>query len=58
MGEPSRGSTGVHELGHIPYKLDDVLQAYDLAAVAIVEDTIEKAPEAVETVLKYAKAMA
>lgn len=55
MGEPSRGSTGVHELGYIPYRLNDLLEWYDLAAVAIVEDTIEKAPEGVEAVIRHAK---
>lgn len=55
LGEPSRGSTGVHELGTVPYDLADLLTTFDLPTVSMVEDTYEVAPEKVQAVLNAAK---
>lgn len=54
MGEPGRGSTGVHELGRVPYDSDDLARTYSLASLAVVEDTLARAPAAVERVLARA----
>lgn len=58
MGEPSRGSTGVHELGHLPYQPEQLRALYDWRTVAFVEDTVERAPDKVEAVLNEARGIA
>ncbi len=55
LGEPSRGSTGVHELGFVPYDLADLLDTFNLPTVSMVEDTYQSAPEKVEAVIAAAK---
>ena len=55
LGEPSRGSTGVHELGRVPYNLADLLRSFSLPTLGIVEDALEKAPKAVQAVLAAAR---
>ena len=55
LGEPSRGSTGVHELGRVPYNLADLLRSFSLPTLGVVADTLEKAPKTVEAVLAAAR---
>ncbi len=55
LGEPSRGSTGVHELGFVPYNLPDLLESFNLPTVSFVENTYQTAPQAVEAVIRAAK---
>ncbi len=55
LGEPSRGSTGVHELGFVPYDLSDLLDTFDLPTVSFVENTYQSAPQKVEAVIAAAK---
>jgi hypothetical protein len=55
LGEPSRGSTGVHEVGHIDYDLNDLLRTFDWPTLAIVDGTIDVAPGKVEAVISAAK---
>lgn len=55
MGEPSRGSTGVHELGHLPYRREELLQMFDWPTVGIVDGTLQSAPEEVEAMVAAAK---
>ena len=53
-GDPSRGSTGVHELGTNPWMLPELRE--DLwPTVTFVDGTIEEAPERVEQVIELAK---
>ncbi len=55
LGEPSRGSTGVHEVGHIDYDLNDLLKTFDWPTLAIVDGTIDVAPGKAEAVIAAAK---
>ena len=55
MGEPSRGSTGVHELGHLPYRPDELLTLFDWPTLALVEDTMKAAPRQVADVIAAAQ---
>ncbi len=55
MGEPSRGSTGVHELGHIPYNADDLNKMFDIPTLAFVDGTIENAGRELERVIRAAR---
>jgi hypothetical protein len=55
LGEPSRGSTGVHEVGHVPWDLPDLLETFDLPTLAIVDGTIRVAPQHAEAVITAAK---
>lgn len=55
LGEPSRGSTGVHEVGYVPYDRADLLSAFSLPTVSFVERTWELAPQAVEAMIDAAK---
>ena len=55
LGEPSRGSTGVHEVGNIDYDLDDLLKTFDWPTLAIVDGTIANAPGKAEAVISAAK---
>jgi hypothetical protein len=55
LGEPSRGSTGVHELGHVDYDLPDLIETFDWPTLSIVDGTIEAAPRKVEAVIAAAK---
>jgi len=53
-GDPSRGSTGVHEMGTHPWEIPELRQ--DLwPTVTFVDGTIARAPERVEQVLALAK---
>ncbi len=54
LGDPGRGSTGVHELGYNPI-IDSPLRKGIIPTVTIVEDTIEKNPEGVEKIINDAK---
>ncbi len=56
-GDPSRGSTGVHELGHNPFQLSPDVQ-HVLPTLTVVDGTIANAPEAVEQVIAQANAYA
>ncbi len=56
MGEPSRGSTGVHEAGYCEYNFDQLMNCFDWPTVALVDTTLRDAPEKVERVIQYAKA--
>ena len=53
-GDPSRGSTGVHEAGLSPFRLAPDA-AYWWPTVTIVDGTIEEAPERVEEVIAQAR---
>ncbi len=55
LGEPSRGSTGVHEVGYVPYDRADLLRTFTLPTVAFVERTWEETPQAVEAIIAAAK---
>ncbi len=53
-GDPSRGSTGVHELGHNAFALaPDAPHVWP--TLTVVDGTIEQAPERVEEVIAQAK---
>jgi len=54
MGEPSRGSTGVHELGHIPYDRTELNRMFDIPTVAFVDGTLESATPEIESVIREA----
>ena len=56
MGEPSRGSTGVHELGHIPYNRRELDEMFDIPTVAFVDGTLEHAAPELEAVIRRARA--
>lgn len=56
LAEPSRGSTGVHELGHVPYDFADLQRSFSLPSLGFVEDTYQAAPAAVERVIAAARA--
>ncbi len=53
-GDPSRGSTGVHEAGFREFRLAPDAE-YWWPTVTIVDGTIERAPERVEEVIAQAK---
>ena len=55
MGEPSRGSTGVHELGYCEYDFDQLMTVFDWPTLAIVDTTLRDAPEKAARVVDYAK---
>ncbi len=55
LGEPGRGSTGVHELGYIPYRREELLQMFDWPTVGVVEDTLTLAPERVLAMIEAAQ---
>jgi len=55
LGEPSRGSTGVHEVGRIDYDLQDLLKTFDWPTLAVVDGTIDAAPAKAEAVISAAK---
>jgi hypothetical protein len=55
MGEPSRGSTGVHELGHIPYNRKDLDEMFDIPTLAFVDGTIENAASELKRVIGAAR---
>lgn len=54
LGDPGRDSTGVHELGYNPITRTPVRKGI-IPTVTIVEDTFEKAPDAVMTILDDAR---
>lgn len=54
LGDPGRGSTGVHELGYNPIQRTPVRKGI-LPTVTLVNDSIEKAPEAVINIINDAK---
>jgi hypothetical protein len=54
LGDPGRGSTGVHELGYNPIQ-ESPLRKGIIPMVTIVEDTIETCPEGVEKIINDAK---
>jgi hypothetical protein len=53
-GDPSRGSTGVHELGTRPWRPEPLLR-HRLSTLTVVDGTIERAPERVEQVIATAR---
>jgi hypothetical protein len=53
LGDPGRGSTGVHELGFNPIKRTPVRKGI-IPTVTIVENTLQKAPDAVNEIIKDA----
>jgi hypothetical protein len=57
LAEPSRGSTGVHEVGRVQYDLDDLLKTFDWPTLAVVDGTIDSAAARAEAVILAAKAM-
>ncbi len=57
LGEPSRGSTGVHELGHVDYDLKDLLKTFDWPTVALVDGTLQAVPDRVDAVIRAGKAL-
>ncbi|MGH2369993.1 MAG: DUF6259 domain-containing protein, partial [Chloroflexota bacterium] len=52
-GDPSRGSTGVHELGTRPWQPEPLLR-HHLPTLTVVDGTIEHAPERVQQVIATA----
>lgn len=56
MGEPSRGSTGVHEAGYCEYNFEQVMNCFDWPTLALVDTTLRDAPERADRVIQYAKA--
>lgn len=56
MGEPSRGSTGVHEAGYCEYNFDQVMRCFDWPTLGIVDTTLRDAPDKAARVVQYAKA--
>lgn len=57
LGDPGRGSTGVHELGYNPITTSPLRKGV-IPTVTIVEDTLQKAPAQVEKIIEAAKAYA
>ena len=57
LGDPSRGSTGVHELGYNPI-IDSPIRKGIIPMVTLVEDSIESNPEGVRKIIKDAIAYA
>lgn len=55
MGEPSRGSTGVHELGHIPYDRAELDQMFEISTLSFVETTLSQAAGECERVIAAAR---
>lgn len=53
-GDPSRGSTGVHELGTRIWQPESLVR-HRLPTLTVVDGTIERAPERVEQVLSTAR---
>ena len=53
-GDPSRGSSGVHEFGFVGFRLAPDAE-YWWPTVTIVDGTIEKAPHRVEEVIAQAR---
>lgn len=56
MGEPSRGSTGVHELGFCEYNFEQLMTIFDWPTLALVDTTLRDAPTQAARVIEYAKA--
>jgi len=54
-GDPSRGSTGVHELGTRPFRVEP-LERHRWPSITIVDGTIERAPEQVQAIINQARA--
>ncbi len=54
LGDPGGGSTGVHELGYNPITRVPVRQG-SIPTITFVEDTLERAPEQVQAILKDAE---
>ncbi|MDP9381059.1 MAG: hypothetical protein M3Q29_13100 [Chloroflexota bacterium] len=54
LGDPGRGSTGVHELGYNAERRAPVRKG-NIPTVTIVDDTLEKAPDKVEEIIEDAK---
>lgn len=54
LGDPGRGSTGVHELGFNPIQRTPVRKGI-LPTVTLINDSIEKAPETVTEIVNDAK---
>jgi len=57
LGDPGRGSTGVHELGYNPHTRTPLRRGV-LPTVTLVDDTLQKAPEKVEAILADARTYA
>lgn len=55
MGEPSRGSTGVHELGSVPYRRDDLDRMFDIPTLSFVDGTLDHAKTELEAVIRKAR---
>jgi hypothetical protein len=56
-GDPSRGSTGVHELGTRPWHPEPLVR-HHLPTLTVVDGTLERAPDRVEQVIATARAYA
>jgi hypothetical protein len=54
LGDPGRGSTGVHELGYNPLTRTPVRKGI-IPTLTIVEDTLQHAPDAVQRILADAR---
>jgi hypothetical protein len=54
LGDPSRGSTGVHELGYNPERRSPVRKGI-IPTVTIVDDTLENAREQVLEIINDAR---
>lgn len=54
LGDPGRGSTGVHELGYNPERRVPLRKGL-LPTLTIVDDTLERAPEQVEQIIEDAR---
>ncbi|MDB5076910.1 MAG: hypothetical protein JWO42_3089 [Chloroflexi bacterium] len=54
LGDPSRGSTGAHELGYNPIRRAPLRKGI-IPTVTIVEDTLRLAPDAVEQIIEDAR---
>lgn len=55
IGDPSRGSSGVHELGENDDRITPLRRGI-IPTIALVEDTLDKAPDKVKEILKTAEA--
>jgi hypothetical protein len=56
-GDPSRGSTGVHELGHNPFRLADDAP-HTIPTLTVVDGTLSHGTEGVDAVIAQAHAFA
>lgn len=57
LGDPGRGSTGVHELGYNPIRTSPLRKGV-IPTITIVEDTLEKAPAEVLKIIEAGRSYA